>query len=295
MVIYIRINGFGRAGTTVLRSAIERSKIQIVAIHDPLLDLKHVVIQDSHLIVKGYEINFCREKHAAAIPWKDAGAEYIVDTKGIFIKEAQAKAHLSVDFKKVISCSPSVDAPMFIMGVNLRSYDSSTDVISGASCKTNAISPLAKVINDRFTIVEGLTTTIHAYTVNQKLVDGPSHKYLRDGRSAPQNIIPSNTSAATAVGEVLLELEGKLSGIAMMVPISSISVVDLTCRVKKEASLDEMKDAVKEAANGILSYTEDEVASSDMKGNPNSCVFDIKASIAWNKNCFKLVGWYFHQ
>ncbi|CZT41581.1 related to Glyceraldehyde-3-phosphate dehydrogenase [Rhynchosporium secalis] len=261
MVIHIRINGFGRASTTVLRSAIERSKIQIVAINDlwyknstrGIFD-GEISVQDSHLIVKGYKIKFCREKHPAATPCKDAGAEYIVDATGIFIKEAQAKAHLSVGFKKVLSCSPSVDALMFIMDVNLRSYDSSTDVISGASCKTNAISPLAKVINDRFTIVEGLITTIHAYTVNQKLVDWPSHKYLRDGRSAPQNIIPSNTSAATAVGEVLPELEGKLFGIAMIVPISSISVVDLTCRVKKEASLDEMKDAVKEAANGNLKF-----------------------------------------
>jgi glyceraldehyde 3-phosphate dehydrogenase len=281
-----------------------------------------ISVEDSNLIVNGDKIKFYMERDPAAIPWKDAGAEYIVDSTGVFIKAEQAKAHLSGGAKKVVICSPSVDAPMFIMGVNEKSYDGSTDVISGASCTTNAISPLAKVIHDKFTIVEALITTIHAYTASQKLVDGPSTKNLRDGRSAPQNIIPSSTSAAIAVGKVLPELDGKLTGIAMIVPISSVSVVDLTCRVEKETSFDDIKDAIKEAANGtlkgessnramkpsvqlwttlmvsslgILSYTEDEVVSSDMKGNPNSCIFDVKASIALNKNFFKLISWYDHQ
>jgi len=316
MVIKVGINGFGRIGSTVFRNAIERSDIQIVAINDPFLDLKRaeylmkydstrgifngeISVEDSNLIVNGDKIKFYMERDPAAIPWKVAGAEYIVDSTGVFIKAEQAKAHLSGGAKKVVICSPSVDAPMFIMGVNEKSYDGSTDVISGASCTTNAISPLAKVIHDKFTIVEALITTIHAYTASQKLVDGPSTKNLRDGRSAPQNIIPSSTSAAIAVGKVLPELDGKLTGIAMIVPISSVSVVDLTCRVEKETSFDDIKDAIKEAANGtlkgILSYTEDEVVSSDMKGNPNSCIFDAKASIALNKNFFKLVSWYDHQ
>jgi glyceraldehyde 3-phosphate dehydrogenase len=281
-----------------------------------------ISVEDPNLIVKGNKIKFYSERDPAAIPWKDAGVEYVVDSTGIFIKAEQAKAHLSDGVKKVVICSPSVDVPMFVMGVNEKSYDGSTDIISCASCTTNAISPLAKVINDKFTIVEALITTIHAYTAAQKLVDGPSSKNLRDGRSAPQNIIPSSTSAAIAVGKVLPELDGKITGIAMIVPISSVSVVDLTCRVEKETSFDDLKDAIKEAANdtmkgessnlamkhyvqlwttlmvsslGILSYTEDEVVSSDMKGNPNSCIFDDKASIVLNKNFFKLVSWYDHQ
>ncbi|KAF2015740.1 glyceraldehyde 3-phosphate dehydrogenase [Aaosphaeria arxii CBS 175.79] len=316
MVIKIGINGFGRIGTTVFRCAVERSDIQVVAINDPFLDLKRaeylmrydstrgtfdgeIAVEDSGLIVRGNKIKFFSEKQPAAIPWSDADVEYVVDSTGIFVKAERAKAHLTDGVKKVIICSPSVDAPMFVYGVNEKSYDSTIDVLSCASCTTNAISGLAKVINDKFTIAEALITTIHAYTAAQKLVDGPSSKTLRDGRSAPQNIIPSSTSAAMAVGKVLPELDGKLTGIAMIVPISSVSLVDLTCRVEKETSLEDIIDAIKEAANGdmkgILSYTEDEVVSNDMRGNPNSCVVDVKASIVLNKNFFKLVGWYDHQ
>jgi glyceraldehyde 3-phosphate dehydrogenase len=275
-----------------------------------------ISIEGSDLIVNGNKIELYSERNPAAIPWKHAGVEYVVDSTGIFTKEAQAAAHLSDGVKKVIICSPSVDAPMFVMGVNESSYNGSK-VISGASCTTNATSPLVKVINDKFTIVEALLTTMHAYTAANKLVDGPTSKSLRDGRSAPENIIPSSTNAAYAVSKVLPELRGKISGIAMIVPISSVSVVDLTCRVEKDASFDDLKNAIREAAYGcmkgwscamlqglddadqshvgILAYTDDDVVSSDMKDNPNSCVFDAQASIALNKNFFKLVGWYDHQ
>lgn len=211
-----------------------------------------ILVKGANLVVNGNTIVFSMAKNPAAILWADAGAEYVVDATGVFIKADQANAHTLGGARKFFVCSPSVDIPMFVVGVNEKSYNGKIDVLSGASCTTNAISPLAKAIHDKFTITEALINTMHAYTVSQKLVDGPSSKSLRDGRSAPQNIIPSTTSAAVAVAKVLPELERKITELAMIVPISSVSVVDLTCRIEKEASLDEIRRGIQEAANGSL-------------------------------------------
>ncbi|KAK1772932.1 glyceraldehyde-3-phosphate dehydrogenase [Phialemonium atrogriseum] len=313
MVVKVGINGFGRIGRIVFRNAVEHPDVQIVAVNDPFIEPKYaeymlkydsthgnfkgeVSVDGSDLVVNGKKVKFYTERDPAAIPWKDTGAEYIVESTGVFTTTEKAGAHLKGGAKKVIISAPSADAPMYVMGVNEKSYDGSADVISNASCTTNCLAPLAKVINDKFTIVEGLMTTIHAYTATQKTVDGPSGKDWRGGRGAAQNIIPSSTGAAKAVGKVIPDLNGKLTGMSMRVPTSNVSVVDLTCRIEKGATYDEIKAAVKEAADGplkgILAYTEDEVVSSDMNGNPNSSIFDAKAGISLNKNFVKLVSWY---
>ena len=248
------------------------------------------------LIVNGKKVKFHTERDPAAIPWKESGAEYIVESTGVFTTTDKAKAHLSGGAKKVVISAPSADAPMYVMGVNEKTYDGKADVISNASCTTNCLAPLAKVIHDKFTIVEGLMTTIHSYTATQKTVDGPSGKDWRGGRGAAQNIIPSSTGAAKAVGKVIPDLNGKLTGMSMRVPTSNVSVVDLTARLEKGATYEQIKDAVKEAANGplkgILAYTEDDVVSTDMNGNTNSSIFDAKAGISLNNNFVKLVSWY---
>lgn len=248
------------------------------------------------LVVNGKKVKFFTERDPSAIPWKSAGAEYIVESTGVFTTTDKAKAHLAGGAKKVIISAPSADAPMYVMGVNEKTYDGKADVISNASCTTNCLAPLAKVIHDKFTIVEGLMTTVHSYTATQKTVDGPSGKDWRGGRGAAQNIIPSSTGAAKAVGKVIPDLNGKLTGMSMRVPTANVSVVDLTARIEKGASYDEIKEAIKEAANGplkgILAYTEDDVVSSDMNGNTNSSIFDAKAGISLNKNFVKLVSWY---
>jgi glyceraldehyde 3-phosphate dehydrogenase len=313
MVTKVGINGFGRIGRIVLRNAVEHPDVEIVAVNDPFIDPKYaeymlkydsthgnfngtISVEGSDLVINGKKVKFYTERDPAAIPWKDTGAEYIVESTGVFTTTDKAGAHLKGGAKKVIISAPSADAPMYVMGVNEKSYDGKADVISNASCTTNCLAPLAKVINDKFTIIEGLMTTVHAYTATQKTVDGPSGKDWRGGRAAAQNIIPSSTGAAKAVGKVIPELNGKLTGMSMRVPTSNVSVVDLTVRIEKGASYDQIKEAIKEAANGdlkgILAYTEDEIVSSDLKGHPASSIFDARAGISLNDNFVKLVSWY---
>ncbi|KAH8899492.1 glyceraldehyde 3-phosphate dehydrogenase [Thozetella sp. PMI_491] len=255
-----------------------------------------IAVDGNDLVINGKKVKFYTERDPAAIPWKDTGAEYIVESTGVFTTTEKAGAHLKGGAKKVIISAPSADAPMYVMGVNEKTYDGSADVLSNASCTTNCLAPLAKVVNDKFGIVEGLMTTVHAYTATQKTVDGPSAKDWRGGRAAAQNIIPSSTGAAKAVGKVIPELNGKLTGMSMRVPTSNVSVVDLTVRLEKGATYDEIKEAIKAAATGelkgILDYTEDDVVSNDLKGNPASSIFDAKAGISLNKNFVKLVSWY---
>jgi glyceraldehyde 3-phosphate dehydrogenase len=313
MVTKVGINGFGRIGRIVFRNAVEHDDVQIVAVNDPFIEthyaaymLKYdsthgnfkgeVSVDGKDLVVNGKKVKFYMEKDPANIPWSDTGAEYIVESTGVFTTTEKAKAHLKGGAKKVVISAPSADAPMYVMGVNEQTYDGKADVISNASCTTNCLAPLAKVVNDKFVIVEGLMTTIHSYTATQKTVDGPSSKDWRGGRGAAQNIIPSSTGAAKAVGKVIPELNGKLTGMSMRVPTSNVSVVDLTCRLEKGATYEEIKAAIKEAAEGplkgVLAYTEDDVVSTDMNGNPNSSIFDAKAGISLNKNFVKLVAWY---
>ena len=255
-----------------------------------------IEVKGSDLVVNGKTIKFYQEKDPAAIPWKDTGAYYIVESTGVFTTVDKAKAHLKGGAKKVVISAPSADAPMFVMGVNEKEYKPELEVLSNASCTTNCLAPLAKVIHDKYGIVEGLMTTIHSYTATQKTVDGPSGKDWRGGRTAAQNIIPSSTGAAKAVGKVIPSLNGKLTGMSMRVPTSNVSVVDLTCRLEKGASYDEIKKTIKAAAEGelkgIMDYTEDDIVSTDMNGNNHSSIFDAKAGISLNDNFVKLVSWY---
>lgn len=269
MTIKVGINGFGRIGRIVFRNAVEHPEIEIVAVNDPFIEPKYaeymlkydsthgafkgtVSVEGSDLIVDGKKVKFYTERDPAAIPWKDTGAEYVVESTGVFTTTEKAKAHLVGGAKKVVISAPSADAPMYVMGVNEKTYDGKADVISNASCTTNCLAPLAKVIHDKYTIIEGLMTTIHSYTATQKTVDGPSAKDWRGGRAAAQNIIPSSTGAAKAVGKVIPALNGKLTGMSMRVPTANVSVVDLTCRIEKGASYDEIKATIKAAAEGEL-------------------------------------------
>lgn len=255
-----------------------------------------VEAKDGKLVVNGRPIAVYAERDPAAIPWKDQGAEYVVESTGVFTTKEKAGAHLTGGAKKVIISAPSADAPMFVVGVNLESYQPDMQVISNASCTTNCLAPLAKVIDDKFGIVEGLMTTVHATTATQKTVDGPSAKDWRAGRGAGANIIPASTGAAKAVGKVIPRLNGKLTGMAFRVPNPDVSVVDLTVRLEKPASYEEIKAAIKEASEGplkgILGYTEDEVVSTDFIGDSRSSIFDAKAGISLNPQFVKLVSWY---
>jgi len=309
----VGINGFGRIGRIVFRNAVEHDDIDIVAVNDPFIephyaaymlkyDSQHgqfkgtIETADDGLIVNGKKVKFYTEKDPANIPWSDTGAYYIVESTGVFTTTEKAKAHLKGGAKKVVISAPSADAPMYVMGVNNETYKSDVEVISNASCTTNCLAPLAKVINDEFTIIEGLMTTIHSYTATQKTVDGPSAKDWRGGRTAAQNIIPSSTGAAKAVGKVIPVLNGKLTGMSMRVPTSNVSVVDLTVRIEKGASYDEIKAVIKKAADGplkgILAYSEDDLVSTDLNGDTHSSIFDAKAGISLNNNFVKLVAWY---
>ncbi|QSZ32678.1 hypothetical protein DSL72_002257 [Monilinia vaccinii-corymbosi] len=309
----VGINGFGRIGRIVFRNAIEHADIDIVAVNDPFIDTKYAAYMlkydsthgqfkgDIKVLADGLEVNgkkvkFYTERDPASIPWAESEAYYVVEATGVFTTTDKAKAHLKGGAKKVVISAPSADAPMYVMGVNNETYKGDVDVISNASCTTNCLAPLAKVINDEFTIIEGLMTTIHSYTATQKTVDGPSAKDWRGGRTAAQNIIPSSTGAAKAVGKVIPELNGKLTGMAMRVPTANVSVVDLTCRIEKGATYDEIKAVVKKAAEGplkgILGYTEDDVVSTDLNGDNHSSIFDAKAGISLNNNFVKLVAWY---
>ncbi|XP_072122340.1 glyceraldehyde-3-phosphate dehydrogenase 2 isoform X3 [Mobula birostris] len=309
----VGINGFGRIGRLVLRACLEKG-IKVVAVNDPFIDLNYmaymfkydsthgryrgdVQVEDGKLVVDGNPICVFQCMKPAEIPWAESGALYIVESTGVFLSVEKASLHLQGGGKRVVVTAPSPDAPMFVMGVNEEKYDPSTmSVVSNASCTTNCLAPLAKVIEDNFGIVEGLMTTVHAYTATQKTVDGPSAKAWRDGRGAHQNIIPASTGAAKAVGKVIPQLNGKLTGMAFRVPVADVSVVDLTCRLAKPASYAEIKEAVKTASEGslrgILGYTDHQVVSSDFVGDPRSSIFDAGAGISLNDNFVKLISWY---
>lgn len=313
MVVKIGINGFGRIGRIVCRIAAEQDGVEVVAANDPFIqpeyaaymlkyDSTHgrfkgqIEVDGSDLVVNGKRIRFYTEKDPAQIPWSETGAEYVVESTGIFKTLDKAKAHLAGGARKVVISAPSPDAPMFVLGVNESEYKPDINILSMASCTTNCLAPLAKVINDNFGIVEGLMTTVHSYTATQKTVDGPSAKDWRGGRTAAQNIIPSSTGAAKAVGKVIPSLNGKLTGMAFRVPTPNVSVVDLTVRTEKPVTYDQIKETVKRASKnelkGILAYSEDDLVSSDLNGDPHSSIFDAKAGIALNDHFVKLVSWY---
>ncbi|MBL7032017.1 MAG: type I glyceraldehyde-3-phosphate dehydrogenase [Nitrospira sp.] len=312
MALRIGINGFGRIGRLVFRVAAEREDIEVVGIND-LIDLDYmaymlrydsthgrfkgdVEVKSDGLVVNGKEIRVTAERDPANLKWDAIGAEYVVESTGLFLTDEKARKHIEAGAKKVILSAPSKDdTPMFVMGVNHEDY-TGQDIVSNASCTTNCLAPLAKVVHDNFGIVEGLMTTVHAATATQKTVDSPSMKDWRGGRGAGQNIIPSGTGAAKAVGKVIPALNGKLTGMAFRVPTPNVSVVDLTCRLEKGASYDEIKAAIKKASEnelkGILGYTEDQVVSTDFVGEARTSVFDANAGIALNDNFVKLVSWY---
>ncbi len=313
MTVKIGINGFGRIGRLVFRACCERNDVQVVGIND-LLDVEYcaymlkydsvhgkfkgeVAVKDGHLVVNGNTVRVTAERNPADLKWDAIGADYVVESTGLFLTKEKAEAHLQAGAKKVVMSAPSKDAtPMFVMGVNHKTMKPEDTIVSNASCTTNCLAPMTKVIHDKFGIIEGLMTTIHATTATQKTVDGPSHKDWRGGRSSLCNIIPSSTGAAKAVGKVIPSLNGKLTGMAFRVPTPDVSVVDLTCRLEKAATYDEIKAAMKEAAEGelkgILGYTEDDVVSTDFTSEVNTSTFDAKAGIALNSNFVKLVAWY---
>ncbi len=312
-MVKVGINGFGRIGRLVFRASIERDNLEVVAINDPFIDLEYMVymlkydsvhgrfngdvcVKGDKLVVNGKEITVFQCMNPEDIAWGQVGVEYVVESTGVFTTIDKASAHFKGGAKKVVISAPSADAPMFVMGVNHKEYKSDMNIVSNASCTTNCLAPLAKVINDKFGIIEGLMTTVHATTATQKTVDGPSKKDWRGGRAAAANIIPSSTGAAKAVGKVIPELNGKLTGMAFRVPTPDVSVVDLTCRLEKGATYEEIKKAVKEASEGelkgILGYTEDDVVSTDFVHEYCTSVFDAKAGIALNDNFVKLVSWY---
>ncbi|KAK9836319.1 hypothetical protein WJX81_005088 [Elliptochloris bilobata] len=312
--VKIGINGFGRIGRLVLRAALLRDDVEVVAVNDPFVDadysaymLKYdsmhgkltgeVTFSGSDLVIDGKKIKTYAEKDPTAIPWGDAGATYVCDSTGVFTTKDTAAAHLKGGAKKVIISAPSADAPMFVMGVNEDKYDpSSMDVVSNASCTTNCLAPLAKVVNDAFGIESGLMTTVHSTTATQKTVDGPSKKDWRGGRSASSNIIPSSTGAAKAVGKVLPELNGKLTGMAFRVPTLDVSVVDLTVNTAKDTSYEEIMATLKAAAEGplkgILGFTEDAVVSSDFVTDTHSSIVDATAGLSLTPKFHKLISWY---
>lgn len=309
----IGINGFGRIGRLVLRAAIEREDIEIVGIND-LVDAEYMAymlkydsthgkfvgevrVEGNYLIVRNQKIRITAERDPSNLAWNEVGATHIVESTGLFLDQEKAGLHLKAGAKKVIISAPAKDdTPTFVMGVNNESYQNDMDIISNASCTTNCLAPLAKVIHDNFGIEEGLMTTIHAVTATQKTVDGLSVKDWRGGRGAYQNIIPSSTGAAKAVGLVIPALKGKLTGMSFRVPVPNVSVVDLTCKLQKEVSYEEIKNAIKLASEtylkGILGYTEDPVVSSDFMGDSRTSIFDADAGIMLSNKFVKLVSWY---
>ncbi|MFU1856290.1 type I glyceraldehyde-3-phosphate dehydrogenase [Sphingobacterium sp. CZ-UAM] len=309
----IGINGFGRIGRLAFRAAINRPEIEIVGINDLVepdymaymlkYDSTHgkfdgtVEVKDGNLVVNGKTIRVTAEKDPANLKWNEVGAEVIIESTGFFLTQELAQKHIDAGAKKVVMSAPAKDdTPTFVMGVNHKELKADQHIVSNASCTTNCLAPIAKVLNDKFGIVEGLMTTVHAVTATQKTVDGPSVKDWRGGRGAYQNIIPSSTGAAKAVGLVLPELKGKLTGMSLRVPTADVSVVDLTVRLNKGASYEEIKTAMKEASEGelkgILGYTEDEVVSTDFLGDARTSIFDAKAGISLNDNFVKVVSWY---
>jgi len=309
----IGINGFGRIGRLAFRAAMERSDIEVVGINDLVepdymaymlkYDSTHgqfkgtIAVEGGHLVVNGKTIRVTAEKDPANLKWNEVGAEVIIESTGLFLTQETAQKHIDAGAKKVVMSAPAKDdTPTFVMGVNHTQLKADQTIVSNASCTTNCLAPIAKVLNDKFGIEEGLMSTIHAVTATQKTVDGPSHKDWRGGRGAYQNIIPSSTGAAKAVGLVLPELKGKLTGMSFRVPVADVSVVDLTVRLKNPATYEDVKAAMKEASEGamkgILGYTEDEVVSEDFKGDARTSIFDAKAGIALNDNFVKVVSWY---
>jgi glyceraldehyde 3-phosphate dehydrogenase len=311
--VNIGINGFGRIGRLVLRASLEHSDVAVTAINDPFMDLDYMVYmfkydsthgrfkghvgkEGDKLVIDGHKIAVYVEKDPTKIPWSATGAEVVVESTGVFTDKAKASAHLQGGAKRVVISAPSNDAPMYVCGVNEHTYTPDVQILSNASCTTNCLAPLAKIIHEKFGIVEALMTTVHATTATQKTVDGPSGKDWRAGRGAGQNIIPASTGAAKAVGKVLPALNGKLTGMAFRVPNPDVSVVDLTVRTEKPCSYEDIKKAMKEASEGplknIIGYTEDEVVSTDFLGDSRSCIFDAKAGISLNNNFHKLIAWY---
>ena len=314
MAIKVGINGFGRIGRMVFRAAVENfsKDIEIVGIND-LLDpdylaymLKYdsvhgifnhdIKVEGSYMIVDGKKIRLTAEKDPTQLQWNEVEAEVVVESTGLFLEDAKARMHIQAGAKKVIMSAPSKDAtPMFVYGVNDKTY-AGQDIISNASCTTNCLAPIAKVLNDKFGIVRGLMTTVHAATATQKTVDGPSKKDWRGGRGILENIIPSSTGAAKAVGKVLPALNGKLTGMSMRVPTSDVSIVDLTVELAKEASYEEICAAMKEASEGelkgVLGYTNEAVVSTDFRGDARTSIFDEKAGIALDKTFVKVCSWY---
>ncbi|CAJ1947557.1 unnamed protein product [Sphenostylis stenocarpa] len=313
--IKIGINGFGRIGRLVARVALQRDDVELVAVNDPFITTDYMtymfkydtvhgqfkncevkVKDDKTLLFGSSTVAVFGVRNPEEIPWGQTGADYVVESTGVFTDKDKAAAHLKGGAKKVIISAPSKDAPMFVVGVNEKEYKSDITVVSNASCTTNCLAPLAKVIHDKFGIVEGLMSTVHSITATQKTVDGPSMKDWRGGRAASCNIIPSSTGAAKAVGKVLPALNNKLTGMSFRVPTVDVSVVDLTVRLEKGATYDEIKAAIKEASEGslkgILGYTEDDVVSTDFIGDNRSSIFDAKAGISLNNNFVKLVSWY---
>ena len=314
-MVKVGINGFGRIGRLAFRYAMTCDDVQVVAINDPFIDLEYMVYmlkydsthgrfpgsveaKDGKLVVNGKAVSLYNERDPKDIGWAKDGVEYALECTGIFLTQESAQAYLQSGAKKVIFSAPAKDdnTPTFVMGVNHDKYTSDMTIVSNASCTTNCLAPLAKVINDNFGISEGLMTTVHATTATQKTVDGPSAKDWRGGRAANTNIIPSSTGAARAVGLVIPELKGKLTGMAFRVPTTNVSVVDLTVRLEKPASYEQIKAAIKKAAEGelkgILAYTEDAVVSTDFIGESCTSVFDAAAGISLNDNFVKLVSWY---
>lgn len=306
------INGFGRIGRIAFRVAVSRPNIEIVGIND-LLDVEHLAYllkfdsvhgkfdgtietKNGNLIVNGNKIRITAERNPEDLKWNEVGADVVLDCTGIFTTLDKAQAHIKAGAKKVAISAPSADAPMFVMGVNHNQITAEDTIVSNASCTTNCLAPLAKVINDKFGIAEGLMTTVHAATATQSTVDGVSRKDYRLGRSSLNNIVPASTGAAKAVGKVIPELNGKLTGMAFRIPTVDVSVVDLTCRLEKSATWEEVKGALKEASenelNGVLGYTEEGVVSQDFVSEPKTSTFDANASMALNDNFVKLVSWY---
>lgn len=312
-MIKVGINGFGRIGRLVFRAALDNPNVQVVGVNDPFIDLDYMAymlrydsvhgqfkgdieIANGKLVVNGKEVSVYAAMNPEEIPWAECGAEYIVESTGVFTTTEKASAHIKAGAKKVVISAPSADAPMFVMGVNQEKYTKDMQVVSNASCTTNCLAPLAKVVHDNFGLVEGLMTTVHATTATQKTVDGPSKKDWRGGRSASANIIPSSTGAAKAVGKVIPELNGKLTGMSLGVPTLNVSVVDLTARLEKETTYEEICAAMKEASEGelkgVLGYTDEAVVSSDFIGDPHTSIFDEKGGIQLSPTFVKVLSWY---
>jgi glyceraldehyde 3-phosphate dehydrogenase len=311
--IKVGINGFGRIGRLAFRAAQQRDDIEVVAIND-IIDVEYmaymlrydtihgrfngsVEVKDGKLVVNGNAIRVTAEKDPANLKWNEVGADYVIESTGLFLSKDKAEAHLKAGAKRVVLSAPSKDdTPMFVIGVNHKTYQKEMNMVSCASCTTNCLAPVTKVLHDTFGIVEGLMTTVHSTTATQKTVDGPSMKDWRGGRAAAGNIIPSSTGAAKAVTKVIPELKGKLTGMAFRVPTLNVSVVDLTCRLEKATTYEDICAAMKKAADGelkgILGYTQDEVVSSDFIGDSRTSIFDAKAGIMLNPNFVKIIAWY---